>query len=296
MGGTAPINLNPSDGAKSELDPIQFREYKILLRAERFSDPESFHVFRRIVKRTAKSLGIETRKSVKPHEHRIREVLFFDTPDYTLYNNHFMLRARRFYRDGWLALDHRLALKFRHPDRDIAAAVNVHPAIPAISKIRFKEELLAERGRLGGMRLIYSHGCVLQSPSDVLNQRVQDIAAVFPVLQSIGIAPKATLDVVNNIFIEEVFEEIGRINFGDKVVAEATVAIWRNRATQVPLVGEFAYQIEFDSLEKLHKRPKELSEALYKTTQLEARDWIHMGNTKTALIYKLGNAPVNNDE
>ena len=74
------------------------------------------------------------------------------------------------------------------------------------------------------------------------------------------------------------------------------MAIWRNRATQVPLVGEFAYQIELESLEKLPKRPKELSEALYKTVQLEARDWIHMGNTKTALIYKLGNAPVNNDE
>ena len=64
----------------------------------------------------------------------------------------------------------------------------------------------------------------------------------------------------------------------------------------VPLVGEFAYQIEFDSLDKLPKEPRELSEALYKALQLEGRDWIHMGNTKTALVYKLGNQPVHNDE
>jgi hypothetical protein len=296
MSGAPLTNVSPSDGARPLLDPIQFREYKILLRAERFSDPQSFHDFWRIVKRTAKSFGIETVKWDKPHEHRIREVLFFDTPDFTLYNNHFILRARRFYREGWLAKDHRLALKFRHPDRKTATSVNVHPAIPAISKIKFKEELLVQPGHLGEMRSIYSHGCVLRSPSDILNQRVRDIATVFPVLQSIGIRPKAQLEVVNNLYIEEVFEEIGGISFSEKVQAEATVAIWRNRATEVPLVGEFAYQIEFDNLDHLDTKAKELSEALYKALQLEGRDWIHMGNTKTALVYKLGNVPVKNDE
>jgi hypothetical protein len=278
------------------LDQIQFRQFKILLRAECFGDPRSFFDFWKIVKHTARTLGIDTIKTDKAREHRIREVMFFDTPDYTMYNNHFILRARRFYRNVWLAKEHRLALKFRHPDREVAAAVNVHPAVPATARIRFKEELLAQRGAVGEMRAIYSHGCVLESPSDVLNQRVSDIATVFPVLQSIGIRPKAQLDVVNNIFIEEVFDQIGRIGFGDKVWAEAMVAIWRNRATEVPLVGEFAYQIEFDRLEKLPKKPKELSEARYKALQLEARDWIHMGNTKTALVYKLGNRPVHNDE
>jgi hypothetical protein len=38
------------------------------------------------------------------------------------------------------------------------------------------------------------------------------------------------------------------------------------------------------------------SEELYKAVQLEARDWIHMGNTKTALVYRMGNVPVKNDE
>jgi hypothetical protein len=296
MSSVRPINVSPSDGAKPALDPIRFREYKILLRAERFTAPDSFHAFWKIVKHSARSLRIETLKSEKAREYRIREVVFFDTPDYTLYNNHFILRARRFYRNGWLAKDHRLAFKFRHPDREVATTLNVHPAIAAISRIRFKEELLAERGGLGGMRAIYSHGCVLVSPSDVLNQRVRDIARVFPVLQSIGIQPGAQLGVVNGIFIEEVFEEIGRIDFGNEVEAEATVAIWRNRATEAPLVGEFTYQIECDDVDKLPKRPKEQSEALYKALQLEGRDWIHMGNTKTALIYKLGNSPVINDE
>ncbi len=296
MSSAPSVDLS-SAGTSPALDRIQFREFKILLRAERFADPESFHDFWKIVKHTARNLGIETVKSDKTHEHRIREVMFFDTPDYLLYNNSFILRARRFYRNGWLAKEHRLALKFRHPDRGVATAVNVHPAIPAVCKIRFKEELLPERGKAGGMRAIYSHACVLESPSDVFNQRVRDIATVFPVLQHrIGLKPKAPLEVVNNIFIEEVFEEIGRIGFGDKMWAEATVAIWRNRHTEVPLVGEFGYQLEFDSLDKLHKRPRELSDELYKALQHEAREWVHLGNTKTALVYRLGNSPVNNDE
>jgi hypothetical protein len=297
MSSAPSAEINPATGISPALDRIQFREFKILLRAERFADPESFHDFWKIVKHAAKTLGIETAKNDKAREHRIREVMFFDTPDYRLYNNNFILRARRFYRNGWLAKQHRLALKFRHPDRGAATAVNLHPAIGAEYKIRFKEELLAQRGVVGGMRAIYSHACVLESPSEVLNERVRDIASVFPVLQeAIGLSPRAPLDVVNNIFIEEVFEEIGRIGFSDKTWAEATVAIWRNRHTEVPLVGEFAYQLEFDSLDKLHKKPRELSEDLYKALQHEAGDWVHMGNTKTALVYRLGNSPVHNDE
>ena len=41
---------------------------------------------------------------------------------------------------------------------------------------------------------------------------------------------------------------------------------------------------------------KEPSEDHYKALQMEEREWIHMGNTRTALVYKLGNAPVINDE
>jgi hypothetical protein len=296
MSSAPPVNLSTSPEPTPALDQIQFREFKILLRAERFGDPQSFHDFWKIVKQTARTLDIDAVKTDKSHEHRIREVVFFDTPDYRMYNNHFILRARCFYRNGWLAKDHRLALKFRHPDREVATATNVHPAIPAPSRIRFKEELLAERGKIGEMRAIYSHGCVLESLRDVLKERVSDIATVFPVLQSIGIQPKAQLQVVNNIFIEEVFEEIGQIGFGDKISAGATVAIWRNRHTEVPLVGEFAYQIQFNSLDRLPKRSRELSEALFKLVQIEATDWIHTGNTKTALVYKLGNQPVHNDE
>jgi len=110
-----------------------------------------------------------------------------------------------------------------------------------------------------------------------------------PINLAIGIAPKARLDVVNRSFIEEVFEEIGRINFGDKLAAEATVVIWRNRAIEVPMVGEFAYQIEFDSPEKLRQKPEQLSEALYKTLQLGGRDSYGEHQDRTGL--QVGRCP-----
>jgi hypothetical protein len=39
-----------------------------------------------------------------------------------------------------------------------------------------------------------------------------------------------------------------------------------------------------------------LSEALCNTLQLEARDWIQMENTKTALVNQPGSRPVHEDE
>ena len=39
-----------------------------------------------------------------------------------------MLRQRTVYREGWPADEREVVLKFRHPDQDVAAAVDVRPA------------------------------------------------------------------------------------------------------------------------------------------------------------------------
>lgn len=279
-----------------EAEPIQFREYKILLKAARFHDDAGFHEFWKVVRRTAKTLGFEAEKLEHSHETRIREVLFFDTPRFDLYNNHFILRKRTLYRHGWLEREQRVALKFRHPSREVATAVDVHPALPTPHRIRFKEELLLERGRVGGMRSIFSHASVLASPAIELTQTFAFLERVFPALATLGIPPAEPVGLVNNLVIEEVFENIGRFHFSDGVTGDATVAIWRDRATQAPLIGEFAFQIEFDRIEHLARRPKELSEAFYKALQFDAHAWIEQANTKTALIYRTGSVPVTNDE
>jgi hypothetical protein len=277
-------------------DQITYREYKLLLRADHFSKPSQFHKFWKIARRVARPMGVELRKRGKPLETHIREVIFFDTPKFRLYNAGFILRRRTFYKKGLPQPEHELTLKFRSQNRAEAEALDMRPLLPCINTVKFKEEILMETGKLNSMRTIYSHGCELDTPNTILTQNFESIAQVFPALQRTGARLKAALGVVNGIAIEEVLVNLGELDFGGKVTAKATLAIWRNRTTQDHLLGEYAYQIKFPAPGGLHPKHRDLSEQYFMKLQTEAADWIHMGTTKTAMVYDLGRTPVTNHE
>jgi hypothetical protein len=276
-------------------DQITYREYKLLVRADHFTKPVHFHKYWKITRRVAKSLGVELRKRGKPMETHVREVLFFDTPKFRLYNASFILRRRTFYKKGLPQPEHELTLKYRSQDREDAESVDVRPLLPCINTIKFKEEVLMQKDKIGSMRTIYSHGCELDTPNTILTQDFESIAQVFPALQRTGAKQKAALAVVNGMQIEEVLVSFGELDFGGKATAKATLAIWRNRATQIPLLGEYAYQIKFPP-GGLHGKPRELSESFFTHLQTEAPDWIHQGTTKTAMVYGLGRTPIAHHE
>jgi hypothetical protein len=273
-------------------DVVQYREYKLLLSAERFSQSQQFHKFWKITRRVAKELGIAIRKRGKPMETHLREVIFFDTPKFRLYNNGFILRRRTFYAHGVPQPEHELTLKFRDPDLKTTAQVDVRPLPPGINVVKLKEEVLLPYDQIEGMRMIYSHSCELDTPNPILTQNFGAACEVFPALVRTGAKAKTVLSVVNGIAIEEVLVNFGEIDFGGKMTAKATLAIWRNRMTQERFIGEYGFQLKFQTPEDFHGRPKELSEAFYLGLQREAPGWIQMGTTKTAMIYRMGKTPV----
>jgi hypothetical protein len=277
-------------------DRIRYREYKLLLRSEHFSKPSHFHKFWKITRRSAKSVGVEISKIAKPLETHLREVLFFDTPEFRLYNHNFILRRRMFYKNSLRQPNDELTVKFRHPDRQIAAAVDVRPRIACAHTIKFKEEVLMERGKPGTMRSIYSHGCELDTPKVVLTQSFDSIRQVFPPLLQTRAESGTLLSVVNGIAIEEILADCGELNFGGKMSTKATLAIWRNRMTQQDLVGEYSYQIKCSDVDDFHGKPRELSEAFFLQLQEDASDWLYLGSTKTAMVYGLGKTLVTNPE
>ena len=69
---------------------------------------------------------------------------------------------------------------------------------------------------------------------------------------------------------------------------KATIAIWRSRALERSLSGEFAFQCKFERLEEVPKESIELSEEFYRKVQLDCAEWIKLGTTKTAMVYGLG--------
>lgn len=278
------------------LDQIHYREYKILLRPERFFSPDRFEEYWKTLTKIAGKFDVGVDLNPDPFKRQVREVLFYDTKDFDLYKNAFILRKRTFYTDGWPDKDHELTIKFRHKEIEAAAAVNMHPNLAGESEIKFKEELLPFKDKVGGIRSLFSHNCGLTSPNIILNQGLEDIAKAFPALQSIDVSPKTRIELVNNVAVEEVQVDPGALDFGHGLKAKATVAIWRNRASETSLVGEFAFQAKFHRYDDVHQKALKRSEEFYKAAQTYADEWVQLGTTKTAMVYGLGNIPAPSHE
>jgi hypothetical protein len=290
--GKAP---SPARSPGHPLDAVHYREYKLILRPERFATPDAFGEFRKVLRHAAHHVGSSLSDEERADDHHVREVLFYDTARFDLYNHSFILRTRRLFRNGFPQPANELTFKFRHPDLNTAAAVDVTPRIASASEIKFKEELLPLREHAGGIRSLFSHNSVLDSPALTL-QALADIAKVFPVLRRLEAPPKTRVDLVNQTAVEEVLAELGQLHFGHGLRAKATLALWRNRATESPLVAEFAFQCKFERYNELHHKAKQRSDDVFIQVQRMAHEWLWLGTTKTAIVYGLGKATPKNRE
>jgi len=270
-------------------DSIHYREYKIILQPEHFQTAQAFVDFWKIVCHTAKKFGVKVKESENPFLSNVREVLFFDTSDFALYKNHFIVRLRTHYKNGWPQGIPELTVKFRHPDFQTAAAVDVRPATPGGSaKIKFKAELLPLKESLGGSRSIFSHNCVLAMPRERLNMAVRDLTAAFPAIKQVEANTDEPVRIVNDRAVDEVQVDVGELHFGGGLTGKTTIAVWRLRKYEQAFCGEFAFQCRFESENSLHKENLKRLEDFYNALQLDAFEWVSLGTTKTALVYDIG--------
>ena len=273
-------------------DPIQYREYKIILQPEHFQTAQAFVDFWKIVRHTAKKFDVKVKEAEEAFQSHVREVLFFDTSEFALYKNHFIVRLRTHYKDGWPQGIPELTVKFRHPDFAAAASVDVRPATPGgLARIKFKEEILPLKESLGGTRSIFSHNCVLAMPRERLNMAVRDLTASFPALKCVEADTDSPVQLVNDRAVDEVQVDVGELHFGGGLTGKTTIAVWRLRKYEQAFCGEFAFQCRFESENALHKDNLRRAEDFYKTLQADAFEWVSLGTTKTALVYGFGSTP-----
>ncbi|MEY2668527.1 MAG: hypothetical protein RJA59_1165, partial [Pseudomonadota bacterium] len=125
------------------LDDVQYVESKIILRPERFVSRQAFWDFARIVKRVAKEAGVGfSSEGFEEERPQIREVVFLDTADFRLYRAGFILRRRVAYQDGFAIGEPEIVFKYRIPDLQAAAEMDVRPRIEGTYRIKFKVEVL----------------------------------------------------------------------------------------------------------------------------------------------------------
>jgi hypothetical protein len=260
---------------------------------------QSFRDFGKIVKATAKKLGVgfvpDPNTDLRPE---IREIIFMDTPDFRLYNNAFILRRRTCFVDGFPVGDPEIVFKYRHPDEQQAAQVDVRPNIAGKYRIKFKAEALPLKDEVGGYRILYSHNCQfgISQAHDPDKTAMSTLARTLPALASFKKSDEEHVTLVNEGFVEEVLLPLGQLDFGKGQVAKCDVALWRTRGEHKPLVGEFAFQVKFPSRGAVAEKSKKLAEQFYISLQYAVKSWLALGITKTAAVYRLnGNEPQNHE-
>ena len=279
----------------SPLDGVHYLECKLILKPDRFTCVQDFHEYGSIVREAAQQCeaGFSTKHMAQPKP-RIREVLFLDTEDFRFYNNAFILRRRTTYEDGFPVGDPEIVLKFRHPDLHTAAAVDVRPTIPGSYQIKFKAEALPLHDQLGGYRFLYSHNVQfgLSQASAGDQTSMLTLARMFPALEALKKSDSERVELVNQAIVEEVLQDLGTLDFGKAVAVDSDVALWRTRGEHKSLVGEFSFQLKFKHRSDMPEKSVERCKQFYISLQKIAPNWVALGATKTAMVYRLkGNPP-----
>jgi hypothetical protein len=123
-GAKAPAPAAYADG--SPLDDITYLEAKLILKPERFTSAMALRDFGKVVRKTAVAMNIGFAQALDYYlSPKIPEIVFADTPDFALYRAAFILRRRIAYREGFAVGDPEFVLKFRHPEFERAAALDV---------------------------------------------------------------------------------------------------------------------------------------------------------------------------
>jgi hypothetical protein len=282
-----------SDG--HPLDEVHYLECKLILKPDHFSSAASFHEYAKLVQRAAEEHDIEFSterfKGLKP---RIREVVFLDTEDFSLYNHAFILRRRITYEDGFPVGDPEVVFKFRHPDMQKAAEVDVRPNSPGEYRIKFKAEALPLKDKIGGYRLLFSHNVEfpLSETHGLDRVSLSTLADLFPALAALKESGAKRVVLVNQTIVEEVLQDLGELDFGKGITAKSNVALWRQRGDHKQLVGEFSFECKFKRGDDVHDKAMERCKEFFVGLQELGSDWVSLGTTKTGVVYRLkGNPP-----
>jgi hypothetical protein len=272
------------------LHRLGYLQVKLILRGSRFSSSQDLRNFSRFVAQAARKTGVgfdnEGFDTARP---RIREVLFLDTSDFLLYRNAFILRRRFEYEDGFLVGDPEIVFKYRHPNVQQAAEVDVRPHVAGDYRVKFKAEALPLKHRLGGFRMLFSHN--IQFPLSAVRQvdrrSMATVLEVLPALQALKPSGTGRIELVNNAAVEEILVTIGRLDFGKHVGAKASVSLWRTRGDLQQLVGEFSFQIKLRQSDELPDKVVMRCEKFFVELQRATSTWIAPGTTKTGTVYAL---------
>jgi hypothetical protein len=267
-------------------DSFVYRKFKLPLDHSRLTDPKALAELRTAMRQAAVTTGVALSEPAWRECTRQRSVIFYDTDEFDLYRNSFILRKRTpSSRDR--SARQEIVFKFRHPDRLIALRVDPRPAAEIPHTLRFKEQVLPSSSNERGMRSIFWHGCKIFDQCNLQDLPYGRLAALFPALRQLRVHPDARLKSVNGVTVDESLSEIGKLEFAEQVTARALLSLWSLKPEQKELAAELSFQIKYDLRKISSERITSQSESLYLELQSKLAGWTIPGGTKVREVYRL---------
>lgn len=233
--------MSKSEEKSKAASLVTHREFKLLLKPEKFPSRRALLEFNELLAKSAKKLGVRY-EPVESLDSQLRIVQFYDTKGEDLRKNKLIFRVRQIREGGWPDESWELTFKCRAPEYEKAAGFDTDTTLTKLQKKKFKEELV--RGDSPGtMESIYSNNVIVEYPEIQVEVPLSRLAAALPHLKTLGLNMDETLSIVAGAKVFEIQSTLGNLFFGHGVSAHATLALWARPVPDrfEPLVAEFGF-------------------------------------------------------
>lgn len=270
-------------------NPIDSKEYKLLLKPSIFSNPKAgSRIFWKLVKQVVLSNGIKITDAEKVYKKR--EIAFFDTNTNSLYNKSFItrVRARRIdrTRDGLKSKKGtELTLKFRNPELTSSIVAPVKPGQQYDSKVSLEQDVSYKSGKMSSVfsrsGKIYTLGA--------LPKTISELTRFFPLFGSVGLNEKLGLNLVGKTIVVEKRIRPGYMYLAGKKI-KTLFSFWYKNGETKPFVAEFSYRIRFSRNRKKIIRNDEMqkqADQIFLELAKRSKAFLSPKQTKTGQVYEL---------
>ncbi|MGA8097195.1 MAG: hypothetical protein WB810_00900 [Candidatus Cybelea sp.] len=274
------------NGEKKIATPlVTHREFKLLLKPDKFPTRRALLEFNELLHKTAEKLGVHY-EPVESLDSQLRIVQFYDTKNQDLRKNKLIFRRRQLRQAMWPDESWELTFKCRTPDYDKAAAFDTDTTMSKLQKKKFKEELI--RGDAPGtMVSIFSNNVIVEYPEIPAEAPLSRLAAALPHLRTLSLDMEQMLSIVGDAKVFELQSTLGTLSFGDGITAHATLALWARPIPDrfEPLIAEFGFSTHVLGKGDKEQKGQKAADDFFKALQGPLHDYLADGTTKTALIY-----------
>jgi hypothetical protein len=277
--------MSKTDTTQKSTPLVTHREFKLLLKPEKFPNRRALLVFNELLQKTAGKLGVRY-EPVESIDSQLRIVQFYDTKSEQLRTNKLIFRVRQIREGGWPDESWELTFKCRAPDYEKAAAFDTNTTLTKLQKKKFKEELI--RGETPGtITSIFSNNVIVEYPDIQMEFPLSRLANALPHLKTLGLNMDEPLSIVAGAKVFEIQSTLGTLFFGHGVSASATLALWARPVPDSfqPLVAEFGFSTHVVSRDDREEKGQRAADEFFKALQVPLVDYLSSGTTKTALIY-----------